>query len=64
MQATLQGIEWQRRPGDVDHHDHGEDLAHDGLRDVDDVDLGVGEDVRHRGDDADAVAAQHGDDDA
>ncbi len=37
LQASLDLIERQRRLLEVDHHDHGEELAQRGLGDVDDV---------------------------
>src|SRR5579863_7857272 len=53
-----------RRPGEIDHHDHGEELADHRLADVENIDIGVGQHVGNPGNDADAVGADDGDDGA
>ena len=48
--------------GDLHQHHHGENLLHDRLGDIEDIDVGVGQDPADRGDDADPVFADDADD--
>ena len=50
------------RLAQLDQHGHGEDALQDGLGDVEDVGLALGQGAADRGDDAGTVASQDGDD--
>lgn len=63
-QRLLQLGEVELGLGGVGQHGHGEDVLDNGLRNVADVDIGLAQDTGDTGDDAGAVLAKDGDDDA
>jgi hypothetical protein len=46
--------------GEIDDHDHIENIGHDRLGDIEDIGIGLGKHSRYRGNDAHSIAAQHG----
>src|SRR5215472_14089374 len=63
-QPAAQLLQRYLRAAEIDHHDHGEELANHGLADVENVDIGFGDLRRDSGDDADPIRADDGNDGA
>ena len=58
-EAGAQFLEGKRHGAQIGDKDHAEEVVHDRLGDVDDVDLRIGENVRHARNDPNPVDPQH-----